>query len=99
MPRRISLVVAAAVLLAGCNKPAEEKDKTPVPVQVTAVTQATIRRIVEGEGALYPLDQASIMPKVSAPVQKFYVQRGDHVVDAEHRLEQRQGRERAPAFG
>jgi multidrug efflux pump subunit AcrA (membrane-fusion protein) len=79
MPRRISLVVAAAVLLAGCNKPAEEKDKTPVPVQVTAVTQATIRRIVEGEGALYPLDQASIMPKVSAPVQKFYVQRGDHV--------------------
>jgi HlyD family secretion protein len=79
MPLRIYFAVAAAVLLAACSKPVEEKEKTPVPVQVTAVTQATIRRIVEGEGALYPLDQANIMPKVSAPVQKFYVHRGDHV--------------------
>ncbi len=48
-------------------------------MQVTAVTQATIRRIVAGDGALFPLDQANIMPKIAAPVQKFYVNRGDHV--------------------
>lgn len=79
MPLKLYLVVLTSVLLAACSKPAEEKEKPPVPVQVTAVTQATIRRIVQGEGALYPVDQASIMPKVSAPVQKFYVHRGDHV--------------------
>jgi multidrug efflux pump subunit AcrA (membrane-fusion protein) len=79
MPLRIYLALVATALLAACRKPAEEKEKPPVPVQVTAVTQATIRRIVDGEGALYPRNQASIMPKISAPVEKFYVQRGDHV--------------------
>ena len=44
-----------------------------------AVTQATIRRIVHGDGALFPRDQANLMPKITAPVQKFYVNRGDHV--------------------
>jgi multidrug efflux pump subunit AcrA (membrane-fusion protein) len=48
-------------------------------VQVTAVSQATIRRIVHGDGALFPRDQASLMPKITAPVRKFYVNRGDHV--------------------
>jgi len=79
MPLRSYVGMIAMASLAACSKPAEEKEKPPVPVQVTAVTQATIRRIVEGEGALYPRNQASIMPKISAPVEKFYVQRGDHV--------------------
>jgi multidrug efflux pump subunit AcrA (membrane-fusion protein) len=79
MPFRTHLWVIALFLLAACSKPPEEKEKPSVPVQVTAVTQATIRRIVQGDGAFYPIDQATIMPKVSAPVQKFYVRRGDHV--------------------
>ena len=29
--------------------------------------------------SLFPRDQASVMPKITAPVQKFYVNRGDHV--------------------
>jgi len=78
MRPRISLAVVAVLILAACSKP-PEKGKSPAPVQVTAVTQATIRRIVEGDGALFPLDQASIMPKIAAPVQKFYVNRGDRV--------------------
>ena len=32
-----------------------------------AVTQATIRRIVNGDGALFPMDQAALMPKIAAP--------------------------------
>ncbi len=28
---------------------------------------------------MFPQDQASVTPKISAPVQKFYVNRGDHV--------------------
>ena len=79
MAWKVYLSVAAVVCLSACSKPAEKKEDAPAPVQVTAVTQATIRRIVQGEGALYPVDQASVMSKLAAPVQKFYVHRGDHV--------------------
>src|SRR5579859_213647 len=72
------LFAVPLLVLQGCSKP-PEAEKGPAPVQVTSVTQATIRRIVSGDGALFPLDQASLMPKISAPVQKFYVNRGDHV--------------------
>lgn len=78
MAPKVHCAIIVIVFLAGCSKP-PEKEKSPAPVQVTAVTQATIRRIVEGDGALFPVDQAGIMPKVSAPVQKFFVNRGDHV--------------------
>ena len=78
MAQKVHFALVAIVCLASCSKP-PEKEKAPAPVQVTAVTQTTIRRIVQGDGALFPLDQASIMPKISAPVQKFYVNRSDHV--------------------
>ncbi len=31
------------------------------------------------EATLYPLEQASIVPKISAPIKKFYVNRGSRV--------------------
>lgn len=77
MPRKIFLT-AVVVFLSACNKP-QETEKAPAPVQVTAVSQATIQRIVGGDGALFPRDQANLMPKIAAPIQKFYVNRGDHV--------------------
>ena len=75
------LTAACGLAVSGCSKKDDEEKKAeaPAPVQVTAVTQDTIRRMVEADGVLYPLDQASIMPKISAPVQKFLVSRGDHV--------------------
>jgi multidrug efflux pump subunit AcrA (membrane-fusion protein) len=78
MQRKVAFPVLLSVLLAACSKP-KEVEKGPAPVQVTSVTQATIRRIVKGDGAIYPIDQANLMPKLAAPVQKFYVNRGDHV--------------------
>ncbi len=75
---KIHFAVLVCLFLAACSQP-QEKEKAPAPVQVTAVTQATIRRIVHGDGALFPRDQASLMPKIASPVQKFYVNRGDHV--------------------
>jgi len=68
-----------ALILAGCAKKEEKETEAPAPVQVTAVTQDTIRRIVSGDGVLFPQDQENVMPKISAPVQKFYFNRGDHV--------------------
>ena len=82
MQHRNQLLVVAAcgLLLSGCSKKNDEaKAEAPAPVQVTSVTQDTIRRTVDADGVLYPQDQASIMSKISAPVQKFMVNRGDHV--------------------
>jgi len=73
------LLLLIMIFLAACKKPQEEAREAPAPVQVTAVTQATIRRIVNGDGVLFPLDLANVMPKIAAPVQRFYVNRGDHV--------------------
>ncbi|MGD0497595.1 MAG: efflux RND transporter periplasmic adaptor subunit [Bryobacteraceae bacterium] len=74
-----TLLAAAVLATSGCSKKEEETAEAPAPVQVTAVTQAAIHRIVSGDGVLFPIDQASVMPKIAAPVQKFYVNRGDHV--------------------
>src|SRR5580700_3683205 len=79
MPRDIHLALVALLVLTACSKPPAAETGAAAPVQVTAVTQATIRRIVQGDGVLFPRDQANVMAKISAPVQKFYVNRGDHV--------------------
>jgi HlyD family secretion protein len=74
-------VLAMLILIAtlACSR-TEEKETAPVvPVQVTTVREDSVRRIVTADGILYPQDQATIMPKISAPVRKFYVNRGDHV--------------------
>jgi HlyD family secretion protein len=79
MAAKLLSTVGLILLLSACAKKAEEETEAPAPVQVTAVTQATIHRIVNGDGVLYPEDQANVTPKITAPVQKFYVRRGDHV--------------------
>jgi multidrug efflux pump subunit AcrA (membrane-fusion protein) len=38
-----------------------------------------MQRIIQARGILHPLDQASLLPKINAPIQEFYVNRGDHV--------------------
>ena len=73
------LLLIPLLLLASCSKKAEKEVEAAAPVQVTAVTQDTIRRIVAGDGMLFARDQAGVMPKIAAPVQRFLVQRGDHV--------------------
>src|SRR3954471_17048321 len=73
------LLVIPFLLLAGCSKKEEAETSAPAPVQVTAVKQDTIRRVVAGDGVFFARDQASVMPKIAAPVRRFLVQRGDHV--------------------
>jgi len=73
------LVAGFLLLLSACAKKQAAEVESPAPVQVTSVTQATIRRIVNGDGVLYPQDQANVIPKITSPVQKFNVRRGDHV--------------------
>ena len=78
--RSAGIAIAGCLLIASaCHKKEEAEVEAPAPVQVTAVTQDTVRRIVAGDGALFAREQETVMPKISAPVQKFYANRGDHV--------------------
>src|SRR5437660_1826172 len=72
--------LALCIALAGCSSTPKAADTEPVvPVQVAEVTRDSIRRIVTAQAILFPVDQASVMPKISAPVKTFHVKRGDHV--------------------
>ncbi len=78
---RTFLIIAGLdlILLCGCSK-VEEKEAAPVvPVQVAAARSEAIQRTITADGILRALDQSTIMPKISAPVSKFLVNRGDHV--------------------
>src|SRR3954468_12710469 len=70
--------VSLAVPLAACKK-AEPKEEIIAPVRVAPAIKGSIRLIVNADAVLFPRDQANIVPKVSAPVRRFLVNRGDHV--------------------
>jgi HlyD family secretion protein len=75
-----SLLIVAALLLllfACSNKEAEQEPL--VTVQVAQARIAPIASKIEAQAIIYPIRQAAIAPKISAPVKKFYVERGTHV--------------------
>jgi HlyD family secretion protein len=77
--RLIGVAFAASLLLSGCSTKEAAEVAPTVTVQVGAAENGKIERTVTAEAILYPRDQATIVPKVSAPVKKFYVDRGSKV--------------------
>lgn len=71
--------VVFLLVATSCGKKEEKEAEPVVPVQVTAARTDSIRRIIEADGVLWARNQASVVPKISAPVKIFYVNRGDHV--------------------
>jgi multidrug efflux pump subunit AcrA (membrane-fusion protein) len=73
-----ALLCAYLMLPLGCKK--EEATPTPeVYVQAAHPEQGSISDQIAADAILSPLAQAAISPKVTAPVKKFYVQRGSRV--------------------
>jgi HlyD family secretion protein len=81
LPKRTFFLAALATMLcfaSGCTT--AEKEKEPVvSVQVTPVQRAPISQVVTVEAVVFPLEQATVAPKISSPIKKFYVQRGARV--------------------
>lgn len=78
MRRLVLALLVPVIAISGCSK----SEKAPAPeveVQAKAAATRDITLHLEGDAVLFPLQQAAITPKVSAPVRKFYVQRGAHV--------------------
>ena len=78
--RLVALAVLTALLLtaAACSSKKEDTEPT-VTVQVSAVEKQTIQHTVTTQAILFPKQQAAIVPKITAPVQKFLVKRGSAV--------------------
>ena len=77
---RSTRIVAVLSLLglAACSK--QEAEPQPlVSVQAAPVKQGTISQIVTADAVLFPMNQATIVPKIASPVLKAYVVRGTKV--------------------
>jgi HlyD family secretion protein len=76
-----AMVTGVALLLGsawGCSK--EEKEKEPeVSVQTTPAEKEDISQIVNEEAVIFPLQQATVAPKITSTIKQFYVQRGAKV--------------------
>jgi HlyD family secretion protein len=64
-------------LMPGCS--ADKPEEPTVSVQVVPVKKTTIEQTVTAQAILFPLAQSAIVPKISAPVKAFYVNRGSKV--------------------
>ena len=73
----LGAVALPLALLPGCKK--EPVPETQVTVQAEHPEQGAITEHIAADAILAPLAQAAIAPKISAPVRKFYVQRGSRV--------------------
>lgn len=81
MASRTSLalfLLSLCLLCAGCSK-SDETAPTAVMVQAVHPQREDIAEQIAADATLAPISQASISPKVTAPVKKFYVQRGSRV--------------------
>ncbi|MGO4211733.1 efflux RND transporter periplasmic adaptor subunit [Terriglobus sp. 2YAB30_2] len=71
-------VLGFALAVAGC-KSKEADAAAEVSVQAEKAEKKALTEYVSGDTVLTPLAQAAIVPKISAPVRRFLVQRGAHV--------------------
>lgn len=72
------------MLMAGCgkSKPKEAESgeaEAPTPVTVETAVKGAIDRVVTADAVLFPVNQSNVTSKISAPVTRVMVNRGDHV--------------------
>ena len=63
----------------GCSKKEGGEVAPTVTVQVAIAETQKIERKISTDAVIFPLRQSAIAPKISAPVRKFFVERGSHV--------------------
>jgi len=72
------LVMTALATMTACS--GKEKEPEPeVPVQIVPVEKGVVQQKVTADAVLFPLAQSALVPKISAPVKTFLVNRGSRV--------------------
>jgi len=78
-PVVLALGAAFLVFLSGCKAKEAAAPEAEVTVQAEHPEQGPMAEHITSDGVLSPLAQAALSPKISAPIRRFYVQRGSHV--------------------
>src|SRR6476619_6400853 len=76
---RFACCTVLGVTLVSCGRKEAPEPEPVAPVRVAPAIKGSIRVIVNADAVLFPRDQANIIPKISAPIRRFLVSRGDHV--------------------
>src|ERR1041385_5324779 len=83
MSRRSAMfcgLAAAAALFTACGKKeAGAEAEAPTHVMVEPAVRGAIDHVVTADAVLYPVNKSDVAPKISAPVRRMLVNRGDHV--------------------
>src|SRR5579862_9691969 len=78
-----AVLFVASSFFTGCGKGGETKEaaeqEAPTPVTVEPALRGAIDHVIAADAVLYPINQANVVPKISAPVRRILVNRGDHV--------------------
>jgi multidrug efflux pump subunit AcrA (membrane-fusion protein) len=72
------LIVFSLLTFVACSKEPADKEPT-VSVQAVVAAKTELQETITAQAVLFPLQQAAITAKISAPVHKFYVNRGSKV--------------------
>jgi HlyD family secretion protein len=73
------LLYLPLLILAGCSAPAEAPLQPIVDVKVAKAEISDVKITVRAPASLYAREQANIGSRVTAPIQKLFVQKGDNV--------------------
>jgi len=81
---RSTFLMAATLIpslfgLCGCSSQKTSEPQPTVTVQVATAEKKAIQSTVTTDAILYPRDQAAIVPRINAPVKRFYVDKGSRV--------------------
>ena len=81
MSCKFAVAIVALAMLAGCGKDKKEEKEAegPTTVMVETAVLGAIDHVVIADAVLYPINQANVVSKLSAPVRRVLVNRGDHV--------------------
>jgi len=69
----VAIVLAVTTILGGCGKKeaaSTEEAEGPTPVTVEAAVLGAIDRVITADAVLYPVNQANVTSKISAPVKR-----------------------------
>jgi HlyD family secretion protein len=76
--RLLSTIAAMLSVASGCSNAAKEKEPL-VSVETTPAERGPISQIVSADAVVYPLEQATVAPKITSTIKRFHVQRSARV--------------------
>lgn len=72
-------VLAVAIVLGGCSKKEEAEPKPEVEVRLAPATVEDVEQNISGPATVFPVEQAGVAARNSAPIRRLLVKKGDNV--------------------